>query len=365
MEDNYSILELSSDATEEDIKKQYKKLARKYHPDRNPDNREANEEKFKKINKAYKNLMNPEETVDFSSAGGFFSGMGFPFRFASVVKKNIEVTLDEIYFQKEIPIKITTKVFCGGCLGAGTKNKSKKRVCSECNGTGMRIRLDVLAPGMVSQSQNMCEVCLGEGKIIPRENKCVMCDGKKVIDSSTNISIQLSNKTQDGDTFMFKNMGDIDLRSRSRADIEVSVSIKPHQTLTLNKNNLIKIHTIDLIDALCGFTFYMKHLSGEEIIVEHTDIIHPEQKKIIRNKGINHDGHLIIVFKVLFPTNRISDEKKKYIRKLLANQSKKNPKYNPETANYYEFENFQEQSSNRKDRDEPGYTEYQQECSIQ
>ena len=72
--------------------------------------------------------MNPEETTGFTSAGGFFSGMGFPFRFASVVKKNIEVTLDEIYFQKEIPMKINTKVFCGGCLGAGTKTNLRSGV---------------------------------------------------------------------------------------------------------------------------------------------------------------------------------------------------------------------------------------------
>lgn len=361
MEEYYSILELSSDATEDDIKSQYKKLARKYHPDRHQNNKEEMAEKFKKINKAYENLLNPKDEVSFGSAGGFFGGMGFPFQFKNVIKKNIEVTLEDIYFQKEIPLKIKTKVFCGACLGAGTRNKSKKRNCQECNGTGLKIQLDVFGPGMVSQSQTVCEMCQGEGRVIPKENQCTMCDGKKIIDSFSDIVIQLSNKTREGDTFMFKNMGDIDLRTKTRADIEVSVSVKSHPDFVVHENNLVKVYNLDLIDALCGFTFFMKHLSGEEILVEYNDIIHPEQKKIIKNKGMNHDGDLVVVFKVIFPSNAISEDKKKYIRKLLANRSKKPVKFNPETANYYEFEDYRERTRPENHH----YHEHQPECSVQ
>ncbi len=204
-ENYYDLLGVKKDATPEQIRSQYKKLAMKYHPDRNPGNASA-EETFKKISHAYEVLSDEKQRRiydqygeeglkgggfsshsadsifrDFFSAfgggddddpfGGFGSFFGMrgqrggsrgPRKTRDVVYE-LPVTLSEMYNGKVRKLKITKNVLCAPCNGTGSKTKSEPEKCPGCKGTGVKLEVKQIRPGFISQTQGMCSQCRGEG----------------------------------------------------------------------------------------------------------------------------------------------------------------------------------------------------------
>ena len=211
--DYYGILGVSKDADESTLKKAYYKLAQKWHPDKNPDNKVESEAKFKEITEAYGMLSDPQkrqqydnfgmcdgEAPDFSQGfpdlsemfggmGGFpFGGMGgmggmggFPFgnmggmggmrgeKPKPVQEVRVKLKLSEIYNGTNKTIDISVDDMCQGCDGSGSKTKSRDK-CKACEGRGIRISIRQVGPGMIAQQQSACDVCQQKGTVINQKD---------------------------------------------------------------------------------------------------------------------------------------------------------------------------------------------------
>ena len=340
----YDILNVSKDSSDNDIKKSYKKLAMKYHPDRNKEI--GSEEKFKEISRAYSILGNKEkrETYDTFGEEGLNNNASAqmpnmdPFgMFSNLFNMNgsgghrqktktqdrmeeIEVSLEDIYKEKTMKLNYDKKIICNTCSGLGVKDRKKTKRCSTCKGSGKIIRIVQLGPGFISQQQSQCNVCNGSGKINEDDNICEECSGEKTIGSRNNIKIHLRKKFKDGHTLKYSGEADQHPEADIYGDLLVKLNIKRHSTFKIYKHrHLIIDKKITLIEALCGCTFKIVHLDGRTLFIDHNEVIQPFSKKIIKGEGLG--GDLIIHFVITFP-EYIDEERKQYIRELFQKYGK-------------------------------------------
>ena len=341
MNNLYEILGVSKTAPLQEIKKKYKLLAMKYHPDRNSDG----EEKFKEISKAYEILSDEEKKQNYDMFGSLnsnespinpFSNM---FMRKKQTLKKLKVSIEEIYLEKTIVVNFKILNICLDCLGKGTRTKDGIEICKNCGGCGRKLNVNMLRPGFITSMEETCRDCMGLGKRIKRGYECYGCKGGKLIDSKKDFSIPLKNTFKTGKQLILADEGDTDLERHQKSDLVVEIEIDKHPLFDINENNLEMTYNISLIEALCGFDFVVKHPSGETIHINETDIIEPNMKKIIKNMGINRNGDLIVTFNVIFPKNKISETKKNYITKLLENKNII-PKTIPPNAISYNFSNY-------------------------
>jgi DnaJ-class molecular chaperone len=331
----YDTLNVLKGCSDSDIKKSYKKLAMQYHPDRNKE--EGAEEKFKEISRAYSVLGKKEkrETYDQYGEEGLNNNMSEapnmdPFgMFGNLFNMNnhsrpktrtrdrhevIEISLEDIYKEKTMKLNYDKRIVCGGCAGSGVKDRTKTKRCKTCKGEGKIMRIVQLAPGFISQSQSICNICSGSGKMNADDNICEECYGEKTIHSRNNLKIHLKKKFKDGHTITFSGESDQNPDADIYGDLIVKLNIKPHHTFTIFKHkHLIIEKKINLVEALCGCTFTIKHLDERILLINHSNIIQPFSKKIIKGEGLN--GDLIIHFNIIFP-EYIDEERKTYIREL-------------------------------------------------
>ena len=338
--DPYDVLGVSKNATNEEIKSKYKKLAMQYHPDRNPNG----EEKFKEIAGAYDLLNNPKRRNNFDSFGfdgppNFANPFETMFKRPSQTLKNMDVSLEELYNEKTIDISIQLKILCMTCLGSGGKYKESITICPMCNGKGRKLNINMIGPGILSSMEEPCRYCNMTGKYIKKGEECLVCNGNKYTKIKKKIEVQLKNIYKHGENIIFRNQGDINLNTKEKDDLIIKLSINEHKLYKLIDNNLYTKYKIPLIDALCGFQFLIKYLDDTYINIEVDDIIKPNTKKIIKHMGMNNSGNLIVEFDILFPSNKLSSTKKYYIRKLLENKTK--PEINiPENSKKMKFDNY-------------------------
>lgn len=357
----YEILGVSKTSSNEEIKKRYKLLAKKYHPDRNHENKQENEEKFKEISKSYDILSDAEKRHNFDLYGNdgpppMSSSFGFPFgNFQPKITKHVlPVSLEEIYNEKNIEFKLKLKSMCMSCLGQGTKDKTAFIRCISCNGQGQKMKINMLAPGFVTSTQSMCEQCQGIGKQIKPGFECNECKGNKIIETRKPINIQLKQDTRNGETIVLKNQGHINLETKEKDDLVIIIEFNKHDIYNVENDDLHLEYKVQLIDALCGFDFIVRYLDNTYLHVKEENIIRPFSKKIIRNKGINQRGNMVITFNVVFPMNNLSAEKKKYIRKLLESKNKRDV-FIPQNSQLCYFSNYIEKE----------HTEEQVGCATQ
>lgn len=353
----YNILGIDSDATTDDIKKAYRKLAIKYHPDRHPnldDDKKAKlENKFKEITHAYETLSDEQNRAKYDQFGekglgngnndGECSGMfppGFPFgnmgmgscfsgfafnnrqipKKSQPIKVPLTVTLEDVYTGKTIGVKFTRQKFCLECNGQGGKDVE---ICQNCSGKGVIIKIIQLAPGMIQQSQGPCQKCQGEGKNIL--HPCVKCRGKKIIIDEAKEAVKIEKGVKNGDILKIENKGNFLNPKGDPGDVFIYVEIEPHNRFTRINNNLVYKTQIDLVDALCGLNIVINHLDGHQIVIKHREIIQPNQLYCINREGMPirnsvEKGDLIVEFSVRFPTN-LNDKIKHQIEQLLGKKS--------------------------------------------
>ena len=348
----YDIIGVSKTANEIDIKKAYKKLALKYHPDRNKS--EDAESKFKEIASAYDILGDKEkrdqydkfglEAVKQGQNGGGFN-MGNPFdifdnifsgggghtfsshtrsstqRKGKSMVKEVEIELTDIYNEVSLNLTMTNLVKCKECNGLGCENVNDIINCSNCDGSGMFVKIHQFGPGMISQSTQICPACNGKGKKIDPSKICKDCNGKKRQKKKRKITLNLKKKHTTGNKIVYNGIADYNPDVDVQGDVILVIKeVNKNETIIRINNDLYVEKTISLIDALCGMDLTIKQLDGRNLFIKTSDVIQPNSIYKIKGEGMTQNDYLYIKFNVVFPS-RLSDERKQYIKKVIQQNS--------------------------------------------
>lgn len=350
------MLGVGRNATSDEIKKAYRKLAMQYHPDRNPDT--AAHDKFKTITEAYTVLSdeNKRRTYDqfgeegvnsgFGDMGGMggmsaeeifaqmfgggFGGMGgdmgeSPFGGwggGQVEKRTpdmehvISVTLEDIFSGKSTYVDYQKQVTCAPCRGSGAKPPHKPTKCSACRGTGTRVVTRQMG-GMIQQSVQECGVCHGQGETIAAGHKCDTCHGNKVTSKNHRLNVSIPKGTKNGDVIVFP--GEANQHPGAKTgDVRIHVDVRPHPLFKRLKNDDLLIdQTISLSNALSGYEFTIQTLDKRLLVIRDVfgktgaKIVQPGAIKMISGEGLpskaGRRGNLYIRFKVEFPSGPLID----------------------------------------------------------
>lgn len=354
MKNLYEVLEIKQDASEDEIKKSYRKLALKYHPDKNQDksDKQEIEEKFKEISRAYEVLSNPEKRkrydmtgdVNDNAQGGinpedifrqFFGGANFPFNFASSqqsrkthpIKENIDISLEDLYCKNIIKKEINVNKICTTCKGSGIKTSSDKcsSKCSNCDGKGMKVTVRQIGP-MIQHMQGPCDKCKGSGVWIEEGDRCLQCNGNRVVKEIRVLDFDFEkNKdlikafSQQSNNTVLVGAGN-EYPDQENGDVILVVNHKPHEKYTLKDN--IHLHTavtISLLEALTGPTIYVTKLNGEKMEIKINSIVEPNQVITVDGEGLSYPdkkGNLYITINIQFP-KKINLDDKPILEKIL------------------------------------------------
>lgn len=358
--DYYEILEISKGASEDEIKKAYRKMAIKYHPDKNPDDKKA-EEKFKEAAEAYEILsdrdkrqrydqfghagvgansgnyggggMNMDDIFSqfgdiFGGAFGFGGGRSQGGRRVSRgtnLRVKVKLSLQDIANGVEKKIKVNKHVSCKTCSGSGAKN-GQYDTCKQCNGTGVVTRVQQTMLGAM-QTQTTCNVCSGEGRIV--KDKCNTCHGDGIVREEEIITINIPAGVAEGMQLSMSGKGNAAPRGGINGDLLILVEEEEHPQLKREGNHLIYSLTISFPDAALGANVEVPTVEGKVKIK-----IDPgtQSGKVLRLKGkglpdVNAYGRgdLLVEISIFTPTN-LSGEEKKTIEAL---KSSKNFEPNP------------------------------------
>ena len=328
--DYYKILGVDRNATKDEIKRAYRELAKKYHPDLHPENKKEYEEKFKEISEAYEVLMDDEkrrmydqygaEGVKFGPQGfdwsnfthfddlqdlfnQFFIDFGFGSFFREEKDNNIYLTLDidlkDAFLGGEKNIVYEREITCPDCKGTGAKDGKTKR-CPTCNGTG-QVR-NVRNMGFMQYvSVQPCPTCKGKGYII--EEKCPKCKGKGIITINENITVKIPKGVDNGTRLRVRGKGD-----GSNGDLIIVVRIKQDKNFRREGDDLYTEISIPFTKAALGTEMEISHISGEKLIVKVPPGTQPGETIRLRGKGMpkmnaHGYGDLYIRINVTIPKN--------------------------------------------------------------
>ncbi|RZK42969.1 MAG: molecular chaperone DnaJ [Pedobacter sp.] len=322
--DFYDVLGVAKSASAEEIKKAYRKLAIKYHPDKNPDDKSA-EDKFKEAAEAYEVLSSPEKKqrydqyghagVGGAAGGGGYGGGGMnmedifsqfgdifgggggggsPFDSffgggqsrggrrvtkGSNLRIKVKLTLEEIANGTEKKIKVNKQVSCKTCDGTGAKDKSSVSTCSTCGGSGAVRRVTNTILGQM-QTTATCPTCHGNGQQITA--KCNSCHGEGIVRGEETITINIPAGVSDGMQLSMAGKGNAAPNGGINGDLIILIEELPHATLKREGNNIVYDLHLSIIDAALGFSAEVPTIDGKAKIK-----IDPgtQSGKLLRLKG--------------------------------------------------------------------------------
>jgi len=331
----YDVLGVPATATSNELKKAYRKLAIKFHPDKNPGNAEA-AEKFKTISNAYEVLSdekkrqiydeggeqalkegggghsghNPFDIFDMFFGGG--GGMGGhrgrrgPQKGKDVVH-TLGVSLDDMCNGLTKRLSLSKNVICDKCEGRGGKPGAVQK-CSSCRGQGVQVKMHRIGPGMVQQVQQVCPDCGGKGERINAKDRCKHCNGRKTQKTNKILEVHIDKGMQEGQKITFSGEGDQEPEMEA-GDVIIMLKEKDHPVYTRQGNDLIMKMDISVSEALTGFKRVISTLDKREIlitskpgeVIEHGMVKSVLEEGMPRYRNPFSKGRLIIQFVVTFP----------------------------------------------------------------
>jgi len=350
--DYYEVLDVSKSATAEEIKKAYRQQALKFHPDRNPGNKEA-EDKFKEAAEAYEVLSDAQKKARYDqyghaglsgSAGGYpgggmsmddifshfgdiFSDMGFAgfggfssrgggrsYRQTTRgtnLRVKVKLTLEEIEKGVEKKLKVSKYIACKECSGTGAKDGHSYGTCSTCRGSGQVTRVTNTFLGQMSTTQ-ICPTCNGEGKVIT--DKCNACAGEGVIRGEEVISIKIPPGVAEGMQLNVSGKGNAARRGGVNGDLVVVIEEKEHPELVRDGNDLLYNLYVSVTEAALGSQVEIPTLDGK-VKIKVDPGTQPGKVLRLRGKGLPEinsygKGDLLVNINVWIPKNLSRDERK-------------------------------------------------------
>ena len=309
--DYYEILGLDKNASDDDIKKAYRHLAKKWHPDANPDNKKEAEEKFKEIGEAYSVLSDPQKkrnydqfgTADASGFGG--GGAGFdPFGFGGSrysytsggfgfddvmddfvssifgggrrssrrnpnapskgqdLHASLSISFEEAFTGVTKEFTISKNVSCDTCHGMGAKPGTSVDTCHTCHGTGQVRKTSSLGGFATFQTVGTCDECRGTGKII--KEPCTTCGGKGTIRKNVTIEVSIPAGVQDGQTLRLQGKGEPGKNGGENGDIYLDINVKASKLFDRDGYNVVCTIPITITQATLGAELKIPTVTGEE-----------------------------------------------------------------------------------------------------
>jgi molecular chaperone DnaJ len=349
--DYYEVLGVDKNATEDQIKKAYRTIAIKYHPDRNPGNKEA-EEKFKEAAEAYDVLHDPQkrekyDTFGFSGAGsgGFdpfggasmnmddifsmfgdifggragFSGFGGGAKRGPQVHRGsdlrlkVRLSLEEVAHGVTKKFKVRKDITCSHCHGTGAEAGSTDEICPTCHGSGVITHTTQSIFGMM-QTQGVCPTCDGSGKVI--KNKCKHCNGTGVEKGEEVVEIKIPAGVAEGMVVNVPGKGNAGMRNGVNGDIQVFIEEEENDTFIRDDNNLIYNLLLDFPTAALGGEVEIPTIEGTKLKVKMEPGTQPGKTMRLRGKGLpavqgygRGNGDLVVNVSVYIPKTLSRDEK--------------------------------------------------------
>ena len=351
--DYYEVLGVSRESSQEEIKKEYRKLARQYHPDVNNGDG-ASAERFKEISEAYAVLSNGDKRRQYDNFGfnnslfdnfdseSVFSEFGFGDIFnmffggfgggsssktsskrqarGSHVETKLEISLKEAAFGIEKEVEYSCGDLCESCNGIGSEDANGVEKCKVCNGTGqIRYTRQTILGNMVTSSP--CSNCQGSGEII--KNPCKKCSGKGFYRQKKKINVKIPAGIHNGDSIRVSGQGNSAGRGSISGDLYVVISIAPHLLFKREENNIVAGLDISFTQAILGSRFEIDTIDGkEEIVIEPGT--QPNTRLVLKSRGMvelngYRRGDHIININVKIPT-RLSREEIEILKKLAENK---------------------------------------------
>ena len=347
--DYYEVLGVSKNATDDELKKAFRKLAKKYHPDANPDNKEEAEKKFKEVNEAYETLSDKQKRQMYDQfgfdgpqnfgggQGGYYSyGSGFDgfggfsdfgdfgdlgdifssffggsssrsrssngVRRGADLKVNLDITFEEAYLGVEKEISINRSETCSSCSGTGAKRGTSPEKCSVCNGTG-KIKQVVTTPFGQMATQKVCNVCGGKGKVI--KEPCTDCHGQGVVKKSVKLKVKIPEGIDNGQTIVLKGEGEAGTSGGPKGDLYIVIHIKRHNIYTRKSEHVLCDIPITITGAALGTEIEIPMVDGTKEKYRIPEGTQTGTKFTIKNKGfksVNGNWRGDFVFTVIVQT---------------------------------------------------------------
>ncbi|MBA90235.1 MAG: molecular chaperone DnaJ [Phyllobacteriaceae bacterium] len=310
--DFYETLGVARGADEKELKSAFRKLAMKYHPDRNPGDAEA-EKKFKEIGEAYEVLKDPQKRAAYDRFGhsafengmgggggpGGFGGGGFSDIFEDIfgemmgggrrrsggrergadLRYNMEITLEEAFQGKTAQIRVPTSVSCDECSGSGAKPGTQPETCATCGGAG-RVRA---SQGFFS-IERTCPTCQGRGQTI--KDPCPKCSGAGRVTEERSLSVNIPAGIEDGTRIRLAGEGEAGMRGGPSGDLYIFLSVKPHEFFQRDGADLFCSVPISMTTAALGGQFDVTTLDGSQARVKVTEGTQNGKRFRLKGKGM-------------------------------------------------------------------------------
>ncbi|MBQ4445693.1 MAG: molecular chaperone DnaJ [Prevotella sp.] len=358
--DYYEVLGVDKNASEDDIKKAYRKIAIKYHPDRNPGNKEA-EEKFKEAAEAYDVLHDPQKRQQYDqfgfdgpqgmggfggfSSGGFsmddifsmfgdvfggrggfsgFGGFGGGQRQAaqhrgSDLRLKVRLTLQEVSTGVTKKFKVKKDVVCQHCQGTGAEKGSSSETCATCHGSGVVTRTTQSLFGLM-QSQSVCPTCGGEGKVI--KNKCKHCGGTGIVKGEEVVEIKIPAGVAKGMVVNVPGKGNAGIHNGISGNIQVLIDEEENDTFVRDGQDVIYNLLLDFPTAALGGNVEIPTIEGTKVRIKIEPGTQPGKTLRLRGKGLptvqgygSGRGDIVVNISVYVPKS-LNREEKNMLEKL-------------------------------------------------